>query len=106
MHRIRSRRLRLILLASILAGYVIGTIVARRRGYNIGGATVVRCRQGHLFTTVWIPCASLKAIRLGWYRVQRCPIGHHWSLVHPVRNADLTEDELRFAGEHHDLRLP
>jgi len=25
------------------------------RGYPIGGRLVVRCRQGHLFTTLWIP---------------------------------------------------
>jgi hypothetical protein len=67
---------------------------------------VVRCRSGHLFTTTWIPGGSLKAIRLGSMRFQRCPVGHHWSLVSPVREADLTEQELRFATEHHDLRIP
>lgn len=106
MHLIRSRRLRLVLVLSIVVGYAIGTVAARRRGYNIGGATIVRCRQGHLFSTIWIPGASLKAIRLGWYRLQRCPVGHHWSLVRPVRPADLTADELRFARDHHDLYLP
>ena len=60
-----------------------GTVIARRRGYNFGRNTIVRCRQGHLFTTTWIPGASLKAIRLGWARFQRCPVGHHWSLVTP-----------------------
>ena|SRR5271167_3735732 len=106
MHRIRARRLRFVLVASVIAGYAIGTIIARRRGYNIGRATIVRCRQGHLFSTIWIPGASIKAIRLGWYRLQRCPVGHHWSLVRPVRDVDLTADELRFAREHHDTRLP
>ena len=106
MHGIRSRRLRLILLCGILAGYILATLIARRRGYSIGATTIVRCQQGHLFSTIWIPGASLKAIRLGWYRLQRCPIGAHWSLVRPVRDADLSEDELQFARAHHDLRLP
>ena len=64
---------------------VVGTVVARFLGYRVGGNTVVRCRRGHLFTTLWIPGASMKSIRLGWWRVQRCPVGNHWSLVVPVR---------------------
>lgn len=106
MHRLRSRRLRFIVIGSIVAGYVLGTLLARRRGYNMGGTVVVRCRQGHLFSTIWVPGASLKAVRLGWYRLQRCPVGHHWSLVRPVRDADLTDAELQFAREHRDLRIP
>jgi hypothetical protein len=85
---------------------VVGTFVARRRGYSVGGNTVVRCRKGHLFTTIWIPGASIKAIRLGWARLQRCPVGKHWTLVTPVRNADLTDVERQFAREHHDVRVP
>ena len=46
-----------------------------RAGYRFGTRTVVRCRQGHLFTTVWIPGASLKSLRLGWWRWQYCPVG-------------------------------
>jgi hypothetical protein len=83
----------------------LGTVVARRRGYGIGGVTVVRCRDGHLSTTVWIPGASLKSVKLVWWRLQRCPVGGHWSLVTPVRAADLTEDELRGAHEHPDGRI-
>jgi len=29
-----------------------GILVARRSGYNMGGEVVVRCREGHLFTTI------------------------------------------------------
>jgi hypothetical protein len=72
----------------------------------MGGNVVVRCRKGHLFTTIWIPGASLKALRLGWARLQRCPIGRHWSLVTPVKDADLSDSELRAAREHHDVRIP
>jgi hypothetical protein len=67
---------------------------------------IVRCRQGHLFTTIWIPLASFKAIRLGSVRLQRCPVGHHWSLVSPVRASELTDEERSFAAEHCDVRIP
>ena len=76
------------------------------RGYRIGGNLVVRCRQGHLFTTIWIPGASLKAVRLGWWRIQRCPVGGHWTVVTPVRESELTDDERREAREHKDVRIP
>ena len=100
------RRKRRIVLASVVAFDVLGTIVARKRGYRIGGNTIVRCRQGHLFTTIWFPGASLKSVRLGWWRIQRCPVGHHWTIVRPVRDADLTPQELEFAAEHKDVRIP
>lgn len=76
------------------------------RGYRIGGNLVVRCHQGHLFTTLWIPGASVKSLRFLWWRVQRCPVGNHWSLVTPVREAELNEDERRLAHERHDVWLP
>jgi hypothetical protein len=62
-----------------------GTLVARRLGYKVGGRTLVRCRQGHEFTTLWIPGVKLTAIDLGIARIQHCPVGDHWSLVTPVR---------------------
>jgi hypothetical protein len=39
------------------------------------------------------PGASLKSVRLGWWRFQRFPVGRHWTLVTPVRDSDLTADE-------------
>ena len=100
-----SRRVvRTILIAATVA--VGGTLIARRLGYNLGTSTVVRCRQGHLFTTVWIPGIKLKEVDLVVARIQRCPVGKHWSLVVPVRDKDLTEAELRSAREHHDIRIP
>ncbi len=93
-------------LVLIVTGLVAGTVVARRLGYSVGGNTVVRCREGHLYTTIWIPGASLKALRLGWARLQYCPVGRHWSVVTPVRVVDLTEAERREAAEHHDIRIP
>ncbi len=82
------------------------TLGMRRSGYNVGGRTVVRCRRGHLFTTLWIPGVSLTSVRLGWARFQRCPVGRHWSLVVPVREADLTDEERREAESHRDGPLP
>ncbi|HXX90301.1 MAG TPA: hypothetical protein VEI83_08775 [Acidimicrobiales bacterium] len=100
----RTRRRQLLLL--VVLALVVGTVVARRLGYKVGGNTVVRCRDGHLFTTIWIPGVSVKSVRLGWYRLQRCPVGGHWTLVSPVREADLSAEERLFAEEHRDVRLP
>ena len=55
--RSAQRKHRLAVLAVVAAGYVAGTVIAVRQGYAFGRNTVVRCRQGHLFTTVWIPGA-------------------------------------------------
>ncbi len=90
----------------IAAAVLLEPALLRIRGFRIGGRLVVRCRQGHLFTTIWVPGASLKAVRLGWWRFQRCPVGNHWSLVTPVKESDLTEEEKRVAAEHRDVRIP
>jgi hypothetical protein len=90
----------------IVVVLVVGTVLARRRGYGIGGETVVRCSQHHLFTTIWVPGASFKALRLGPVRFQRCPVGRHWSLVAPVRAQDLTEEQRQAAAAFHDARIP
>jgi len=94
------------LLASVVAFYGVATVVARLRGYPMGGNVVVRCRRGHLFTTIWIPGASLKSLRLGWHRFQRCPVGRHWSIVIPVKQSDLSEEEKRVARRNRDVRIP
>jgi hypothetical protein len=67
---------------------------------------IVRCRAGHIFSTIWIPGASLKSVRLGWWRFQRCPVGRHWTLVTPVRDSELTEDERTAARRVRDMRMP
>lgn len=97
-----KRRRRMLLLATALAE----PLAMRARGYPIGGNLVVRCQRGHLFTTLWIPGASLKALRLGWVRFQRCPVGRHWSLVTPVRDSELTARQKRHAHAQHDILLP
>jgi hypothetical protein len=100
------------MIAVIVAGLialalVVGTLVQRRRGYSgLGGNTIVRCSEGHLFTTIWVPGASFKSIRLGVSRYQHCPVGHHWALVSPVRDSELTDEDRRFAAEYHDVNIP
>lgn len=76
------------------------------RDLPTGTNVVVRCKQGHLFTTTWLPGVSLKAVRLGRDRFQRCPVGHHWSTVRRVPESELSDDERRTAAEHHDIRIP
>jgi hypothetical protein len=97
---------RLAVFAVIAAGYAAATVIATRQGYSFGRDTVVRCRQGHLFTTVWIPGASVKSLRLGFWRVQWCPVGRHVDVVRPVKEAELTADGRSFAMSHHDIPLP
>lgn len=94
------------LIAILIVGYAIGTLVARRRGYSVGGNTPVRCAAGHLYTTLWIPGVNLKAIDLLVVRFQYCPVGRHWSLVRPVRAADLNAAEREAAAARHDVMLP
>lgn len=81
-------------------------MIARLAGYRLGPSTFVRCRQGHLSTTVWIPGIKLKGLDFGIARFQRCPVGGHWSLVVPVREADLTDEQRRAARERHDTWIP
>jgi hypothetical protein len=101
--RLPSRRRRSLI---ILAAILLEPVGMKLRGYRMGGDVVVRCRRGHLFTTIWIPGASLKSVRLGWWKVQRCPVGRHWSIVTPVKESELSDAELRTAKEHKDIRLP
>jgi hypothetical protein len=72
----------------IVAAVVILTmVVSKARGLPaVSGKIVVRCSQGHEFTTLWSPLGSFTSIRLGTARFQRCPVGKHWALVRPVRD--------------------
>jgi hypothetical protein len=93
-------------LAIVVATLAGTTAYAYRRGSGGGGRTVVRCRDGHLYTTIWIPGVSFKSVRLGRYRWQYCPIGRHWAMVTPVRDDELTPRERELAAAHHDRRVP
>jgi hypothetical protein len=92
-----------VVVVGVIAG---GTVIARLLGYRFGRDVVVRCRRGHVFTTIWIPGVKLKELDLVVARIQYCPVGKHWSLVVPVRDKDLTEGERQFAHAHHDLPIP
>lgn len=91
---------------AVVAVIVGMTVVGRLAGYRFGRNTVARCRQGHLFTTIWIPGVKLKAVDLLVARFQWCPVGRHWSLVVPVRDRDLTDEQRRDAAACRDVRLP
>ncbi len=67
---------------------------------------IARCRDGHLFTTIWIPGASLKAVRLGLRRWQRCPVGRHWTTVERVDESTLDDASRAAARGVHDARVP
>jgi hypothetical protein len=91
----------------VVSFYVVATIVARRRGYSgLGGRTLVRCRDGHLFRTIWVPGVSVKAIRLGWYRFQFCPVGRHWTLVKPVKEREPDAQAPLFSLVPDDIAIP
>ncbi|MGH9299265.1 MAG: hypothetical protein ACRDZT_05060 [Acidimicrobiales bacterium] len=69
-------------------------------------AAIVRCKEGHLFTTIWIPAVSLKAVRLGTRRWQRCPVGRHWTTVERVDEGTLGAADLASAKSVHDINIP
>ena len=77
-----------------------------RTGSFLGLRTIVRCHRGHLFTTTWIPGASVKSLRLGPWRIQRCPVGQHWSIVRPVQQSKLSDAERDDARSRRDTFLP
>lgn len=66
----------------------------------------VRCSAGHLFTTIWVPFGSLKALRLGFKRYQYCPVGKHWAMVSVVKDEPENRADIDAASQVHDLRIP
>jgi hypothetical protein len=95
-----------ILLILAIIGVMAFRVGRRGGGYPAGGDVIVRCRDGHLFTTIWIPFMSFKAIRLGPVRFQYCPVGDHVTFVTLVRDSDLTPYERQIASQIHDRRVP
>jgi hypothetical protein len=81
-------------------------LINRKGSMELGGNTIVRCRSGHLFTTIWVPGISFKAIRLGATRFQYCPVGGHWTFVVPINESVLTDKERQFAHQNHDQQIP
>lgn len=79
--------------AAVVILKVVVSVVRKRPVF--AGEVVVRCNKGHVFTTTWSSFGSLTSVRLGFGRFQRCPVGHHWALVRPVNDSDLTDDDRR-----------
>jgi hypothetical protein len=91
-----------LLIAVIIIVVVVGLKVLlswRRGGPALGGNVVVRCSRGHVFTARWSPLGSLTSVRLGSARFGRCPVGHHWSLLRPMKDSDLTDEDRRLAAQ-------
>ena len=93
---------------------VVGTVTVmvrfsrfpRDNGYRFGADVIVRCRDGHLFTTTWVPLVSLKAIRLGMVRFQYCPLCDRPTFVTLMRDSDLTATERQIAALNRDTGIP
>ena len=72
-------------------------------------ASIPRCAAppGTCITTIWVPLATLKAVRLGPARYEHCPVGHHWASVTRLEDDPATtEEELKEAALVHDVRIP
>jgi hypothetical protein len=102
--RARKRKRGMVIAAGAAA--LEAVFLRRRTGSLFGVKTIVRCHSGHLFTTTWIPGASVKALRLGPWRIQRCPVGKHWSVVRPVKPEKLSDGERADARSVRDTLLP
>jgi hypothetical protein len=101
-----SQRRRRFAIAVGCAAVAAEAVALRVQSGRLAGRVVVRCRAGHLFTTIWIPGVSIKSARLVWWRVQWCPVGRHVTLVRPVREERLAQHRLDAAHAVRDLPVP
>jgi hypothetical protein len=83
---------------------VLGQYISRHAPNRF--TPVVRCSQGHLYQSVWIPGGSLKGVRWFKGRLQWCPVGRHWSWTRRVGANQISADERTAANEVHDLPIP
>lgn len=93
-------------LVAVIGVYAFVYVRARRRGIQQGTQRIARCSDGHLFTSTVVPGASLRALRLGSARYQRCPVGNHRSLVTWVDPSALTPEQRDAAESVRDSRIP
>lgn len=68
--------------------------------------TIVRCDSGALYSTIWLPLISFKAVRFGSARLQRCPVHRRWERATQIDVTALTDDERRRAVSTVDVGIP
>ena|ERR1035437_512080 len=84
---------------------MIPTAITFNKGLRFGKNVAVRCSANHLYTTIWIPSVSLKAVRWGFRRYQYCPVGKHWVWTTRLREPELTSEAIDEASKTHDIRI-
>jgi hypothetical protein len=67
---------------------------------------IMRCPDGHLFETPFLPFASFKAVRTPRGRYQRCPVDGRWGLMDLQPTAELTPEQLAEAHEQRTTPIP
>ncbi|MBE7162613.1 MAG: hypothetical protein INR72_15350 [Williamsia herbipolensis] len=67
---------------------------------------IVRCESGALYSTIWIPMVSFKAVRLGDNRLQRCPVHKKWERARLVDPSTLSAAERAAAESVQDIGIP
>jgi len=85
-----------------LLAFAAGAAIASRKGFKRNGEVIARCRQGHLFTTVWVGRFTWRQLDLGFARIQRCPVDGRLTVVRPVDVFELTAEEKRAAKRIRD----
>jgi hypothetical protein len=66
---------------------------------GIIGRRILRCSDGHLFTSTE-SARLFRSIHLGPKRLMRCPVDGRWRLAGNVDAEDLSEEELAEARLH------
>jgi hypothetical protein len=92
----------IIIVVAAFVAFAGGAVVAARKGYKNGGEVVARCRQGHLFMTVWVDRFSWHRLDVGFAKIQRCPVGDHLTVVRPVETSALSAEDKKSAKQTRD----
>ncbi|WP_051939476.1 hypothetical protein [Phaeacidiphilus oryzae] len=67
---------------------------------------VMRCPDGHLFETPFLPMVSLKAVRTPGGRYQRCPVDGRWRLMDLQITSELSPEQRAEARRHRTTPIP
>lgn len=68
--------------------------------------TIVQCAQGALYSSIWWPLVSVKSVRMGSQRLQRCPVHRRWEKTVQVDGAGLSAAEIAEAEAVTDWPVP